>query len=387
MCLRRGRGEVLTVLRDEGAMSRAEIARLTGISSAGVTKITAQMIRDGLIKEHDISGMMKVGRPPISVEICSEARRVLGIHLGAGQVHIALSDIALNVTDARSMTYDLSDPVDGLIARVSDLARQVLDRCEVPPNQILGVGVGVPGSVDPDQRVNLHSVLTGWRGIAFADAFEQVLGLPVVIEHNATAMAMAEACYGAGRAADSILYLLLGKGIGAGYVQTSGIERRSAAEIGHVVVDPGGSPCRCGGRGCLEQFFSEEPLRKIIGITDLPRSALIAAAMRRPEWPKVYEHFLQALSTTVTLLAPERIVLGGDLNNAPEQFMEELRRDLPLRVMPQQRVKLQIERTSLTEPVGVHGAACVALEQFLYRNGPVSAPKFARHVAGVQVRS
>ena len=67
--------------------------------------------------------------------------------------------------------------------------------------------------------------------------------------------------------------------------------------------------------------------------------------------------------------------------------MEELRRDLPLRVMPQQRVKLQIERTSLTEPVGVHGAACVALEQFLYRNGPVSAPKFARHVAGVQVRS
>ncbi|CAN7661622.1 ROK family protein [Neorhizobium sp. LjRoot104] len=364
-------------------MSRAELSRLTGISSAGVTKITAQMIRDGLIWEHDASGSTSVGRPPVTVELRSAARSVLGIHLGAGQVHVALSDIALNLQHTRSMTYDLSEPVGGLIARVSDLAHSVLRHCDLPRGRILGVGVGVPGSVDPARRVNAHSVLTGWRGIAFAEAFEQSLGLPVVLEHNATAMAMAEACYGAGRAAESILYLLLGKGIGAGFVQTDGIERRSAVEIGHIVVEPGGRRCRCGGRGCLERFFSEEPLRELIGNPDLPRSALVAAAMDSPEWPKLYEYLLQALSTTVTLLAPERIVLGGDFNDAPERFLQELRSDLPPRVMPQQRIRLRVERTSLAEPVGVHGAACVALEQFLYSNGPSStaARNFVRQVA------
>lgn len=379
-----GSGEVLTRLRDEGAMSRAELARVTGISSAGVTKITAQLMRDGLLRERRLLGVASVGRPPISVEICADARWVLGIHLGAGEVHVGLSDLALNLAGTRSMTFDLSEPVESLIARVSNLARVVLRDSNVPPRAILGAGVGIPGSVDPPRRVNAHSVLTGWRGIRFADAFEDALDLPVVLEHNATAMAMAEACYGSGRAAESILYLLLGKGIGAGFVQTNGIERRNAVEIGHVVVEPGGKGCRCGGRGCLEPFFSEEPLRDAAGDPDLPRAALLGAAMRSAKWPKLYEYFLQALSTTVTLLGPERIILGGDLSHAPDTFLEALRKDLPLRVMPQQRIKLMVERTSLAEPVGVHGAACVALEQFLYSNGP---PSFVRHFVRQAARS
>lgn len=382
--MRSGSGEILTRLRDHGAMSRAELSRVTGISSAGVTKIMTQMIREGLVRECDPSGAFSIGRPATTVEICPEARHVLGIHLGAWQVHIALSDAALNLSHTRSITYDLSEPVDGLTTRVSDLARSVLRDGALPFSHILGVGVGVPGSVDASRRVNTHSVLTGWRDIAFAEAFEQSLGLPVVLEHNATAMAMAEACYGAGRAAESILYLLLGKGIGGGFVQTAGVDRRSVVEIGHVVVEPGGRPCRCGGRGCLERFFSEDPLIALLGNPDLPRSALVAAVMERPEWPQLYEYLLQAMSTTVTLFGPERVVLGGDFNAAPERFFEDIRRDLPPRVMPQQRLKLQIERTSLDEPVGVQGAAGVALEQFLYSNGPSHAARgFSRHAARV----
>ncbi|MAU22932.1 MAG: sugar kinase [Martelella sp.] len=375
--MRSGSGEILTRLRDQGAMSRAELSRVTGISSAGVTKIMTQMIREGLVRECDPSGAFSIGRPATTVEICPEARHVLGIHLGAGQVHIALSDAALNLSHTRSITYDLTEPVEDLIARVSDLARNVLRDGALPFNQILGIGVGVPGGVDPARRVNTHSVLTGWKGIAFAEAFEQSLGLPVVLEHNATAMAMAEACYGAGRAAESILYLLLGKGIGGGFVQTGAAERRSVVEIGHIVVEPGGRPCRCGGRGCLERFFSEEPLSALVGDPDLPRSKLVAAAMERPEWPQLYEYLLQAMSTTVTLFGPERVVLGGDFNGAPERFFADLRRDLPPRVMPQQRLKLAIERTSLDEPVGVQGAAGVALEQFLYSNGPLAAARMS----------
>src|SRR3546814_32523 len=101
-------------------MSRAELARATGISSAGVTKITAQLMRDGLLREHHLLGATGIGRPPITVDICADARSVLGIHLGAGQVHVGLSDLALNLAGTSSMTYDLDEPIETLIPRVCE---------------------------------------------------------------------------------------------------------------------------------------------------------------------------------------------------------------------------------------------------------------------------
>jgi len=375
--LRNGTGEILRRLRDDGPLSRAELARRAGISSAGVTKITAQLHADGLIREREGQGHV-VGRPPVGLSLVPDARQVLAIHLGAGRLQVALGDLMLGLGPARSLEFDFAQPIRDIIAATADLAAEVLEGAGRERWKVLGVGVGVPGSVDASGRVNTHSILAGWRNVAFADAFEAALGLPVVIAHNATAIAMAEARYGAGRDADSILHLFLGKGIGAGFAQTGADERCAPVEIGHVVVSPGGPACRCGGQGCLERFFAEQPLREMVGDRDIPRSELVAAAMRTDAWPAVYEHLVQALSTTVTLLGPERVVLGGDLNTAPDAFLEALRRDLPPRVMPQQRARLTVERTSLPEPVGVHGAACVALERFFYTTGPAAASRVQR---------
>ncbi|NDW01124.1 ROK family protein [Yangia sp. PrR002] len=362
-------------------MSRADLTRETGLSSAGVTKITAQMRLEGIIREGSASEAAAIGRPPVTVEINSECRYVLAIHLGARQVHVALSDVSLSLSLTETLAYDLSEPTDALVARIAELARGLIARSAVPADRILGVGIGVPGSVDETRRVNTHSILTGWHDVHFADAFEAELGLPAVVEHNATALALAECCYGVGKEAESLLYLLLGKGIGAGYAQTGPMGRRSAVEIGHVVVEPGGRPCRCGGRGCLERFFSEEPLRALVGNPELSRSALLSAAMNHPEWDKVSEAFLLALGTTVTLLGPEMIVLGGDLSGAPEAFVSRLREELPGRVMPQQRNNLRIERARFTDPAGAYGAACIALESFFYATGPV-APRWPLRRAG-----
>ncbi|SFC91471.1 ROK family transcriptional regulator [Tropicimonas isoalkanivorans] len=378
--MRNGTGEILRRLRANGPLSRAELARRAAISSAGVTKIIAQLNADGLIREREGLGHA-IGRPPVAVSLVAGARRVLAIHLGAGRLQVAFSDLMLGLGPARSFEFDFADPIREIISATADLAAEVLESAGPDRGMVLGVGVGVPGSVDASGRVNTHSILAGWRDVAFADAFEAALGLPVVLEHNATAIAMAEARYGAGRDARSILHLFLGKGIGAGFAQTGAGERCAPVEIGHVVVDPGGPACRCGGRGCLERFFSEQPLRDMVGDQGIPRSALVGAAMRTEAWLGVYEHLLQALSTAVTLLGPERVVLGGDLNTAPDAFLEALRRDLPPRVMPQQRQRLTVERTSLPEPAGVHGAACVALERFFYTTGPAAALRVQRLAA------
>ncbi|MGK7664303.1 MULTISPECIES: ROK family protein [unclassified Marinovum] len=361
-----GTGEILKALRDKGPLSRADLVRTTGLSSAGVTKLTAQMLTEGVLRQSNTAEEASIGRPPVTLDLQRQSRFVLGIHLGAGRVHVALSDVGLILHAPRHLAYELNEDLEALIARVSALAEEVVEASGVARSDIIGVGLGVPGSVDPTRRVNVRSILTGWQNVDFAELFEQHLRLPVVVEHNATAMAMAEARYGLGLNAESILYLLLGKGIGAGYAKTGAGERCGAVEIGHIVVEPGGRPCRCGGRGCLERFFSEEPLRHLSGDGTQSHSDMIDSAMQSPEWPATYEYLLQALSTTITLMAPECIVLGGFLNEAPDSFVASLRRDLAPRVMPQHRDRLKIERTSLTEPGGVQGAATIALEEFFY---------------------
>lgn len=379
--MRNGFGEILGQLRDAGPLSRADLSRLTGLSSAGVTKLTAQMVQMGLLSEMRAAQEKSLGRPPVKVGLRMKSRAVLGVHLSAGRVQLALSDLAPDISEVRGFEFAIGTPVGTVLQDTIALAREAIAASGLPHHRILGVGVGVPGGVDAAQRVNTGSILLGWQDVAIADAFEDALGLPTVVEHNATAIAMAEACYGANRTAESILYLLLGKGIGAGFAETGMSPRRGPVEIGHVVVEPGGRACRCGGQGCLEMFFSEEPLRRMAEGADTDPHALIATAMMSPDWPRTYDYVLSALSTSITLLAPKRVILGGFLNDIPDSLLAALRRDLPPRVMPHQRRDLRIEQTGLSEPVGVRGAASIALETFLYQTGPTVARKSPRRTA------
>lgn len=379
-------GQVLTLLRDGGPASRADLARASGLSSASLSKAAAVLMEQGILDEGPAEGGAGPGRPSLRLALRPRARAAIGIHLSPGRASVALTDVLLGLCAQDSLDFDLALPPEDLAARTARLAQGVIEAAGLPRARLLGVGIGVPGGVDRTQRVNTHSAFTNWSDIPFADMFEQALGLPATLEHNATAIALAEALFAEDRVAGRTLHILMGKGIGAGLAEHSpglGADpARGPVEIGHIVLDPDGAPCRCGGRGCLETVFAEQPLLAQAGLAAVPPEGLVAAAMAGAGWPALYGRFLHALATTVTLLAPQRIVLGGHLARAPEALFEDLRRDLPARVMPQQRVGLTIARTGLEGPVGARGAACVALERFFYRNGPAATLRLARAARG-----
>ncbi|WP_226781427.1 ROK family protein [Oceaniglobus trochenteri] len=367
-------GNILSLLRDTEGLSRADIVRATGLSSAATTKITAQILAEGYARETRAEDFTGIGRPPVTISLCPDARLVCGIHLSAGKVAIALTNLRLEPVAETRFGFDTASSPDEVIERTVAAANDLFERNGTLRQDIVGVGVGVPGRVDAAQRINTHAVATGWYDVPFADRFEAAFDLPVALQHNATAIALAETWFGAGRTAESTLHVFMGRGTGGGLAYAS----RALApariggpiELGHIVIDQNGASCACGGRGCLETVFAERPLLKALGLDEVPPEGLIAAAMRTPEWDGIYDAFLRALATTVTLIAPEAVVLGGHLEVAPPEFTDRLRQDLGGRIMQQQRVGLTIGPTLLGPGVGVRGAACVGLDRFFYAAGP-----------------
>lgn len=367
-------GEILSLLRETGEQSRADLARMTGLSSAAATKITAKLIEGGYIEERRAEAFSGLGRPPVMLALRPDARLVCGIHLSAGRVGVALADLHLNVVAEDRFEFPLDQAAAEVTAKTIQATNRLIERHGVARQDIIGVGVGVPGRVDTAQRVNTHAVVTGWCDVPFADMFELALGLPVVLQHNATAIALAESWFGAGHRAQSTLHVFMGHGTGGGLAYGFGAQGPARIggpiELGHIVIDPQSRPCACGGRGCLETVFSEMPLLAVLHSDTVPAEGLIAAVMKTPQWPEIYDAFLRVLATTITLIAPEAVVLGGHLQAAPPEFLAALRHDLFARIMPQQRVSLTIQPTQLGANVGVRGAACAGLQKFFYEAGP-----------------
>lgn len=368
--MRSNGGHLLALLRDNGAMSRADLARAIGVSAPALTKLAGGLLDKGLVTEGESTAVNGLGRPPTLITLNPTRAYIVGANVGPGRVGIVLTDMMLGVQRRGGFRFDFeTTEIADLVGMVSGAINAVIEKSGLPRQAIKGIGVGVPGKVDRTGRWNVNSKFAEWmRDVPFADDLEAQLGLPVVLEHNATAMALVEAHYGLGRGHDTILHLYMRLGLGAGLVHTRYGERThpGPVEIGHIVVEPQGIPCQCGARGCLETLFCEPVLLKALGLDAVPPQGIVAAAMDVPAvWERAYGPFVEAVATTITLLGPDLVLLGGHLGEAPDRFVSQLRIDLLERLMPQFK-RLRIERAQLQPDAGALGAACVGLEKFIF---------------------
>lgn len=312
-----------------------------------------------------------LGRPAVSLKLVERSSYVLGAHIGAGMVGVSLAD--LNAAVLTMSSEPVSPGANGaadVTAMVAAAAERLLAETGIDRRRVLGLGLGVPGPVDLQRRRNLLSINYGWTDVPFADALEARLGIPVVVEHNVSAMALAEAFYGIGRDAEALLYVYLRTGLGAGLIVEGRPFRpggHGALELGHIQVVEEGAVCACGSTGCLETFVSEAALARAAGLAERhPRNLLAAVEAHRKVWDGALGHLTTGIAIAVNLLNPDLIVFGGHLAEAPESFLDHLRASVPPRVFPPLRNRLRIERSSLGSGGGVIGAAAVALDHFFY---------------------
>lgn len=314
------RSAILAHLGGQGPASRADLARALGLSPASLTQLAKDLLADGLIIELENSPSQG-GRPARMLGLAASAARAVGVKVVDD--HVAFVEVGIDGVVLRSA----SEPFDASVATfLADLATLIARFIAGGgTTRLLGVGVGVPGSVDRQGNGLVDSTALGWNQVPVGEALRRELGLPVIVENNVNALAMAERLYGVGRRHSSFLVVTIGTGVGAGFVVDGVVLRGStggAGEIGHTPIVEDGPLCTCGSHGCLEAVIGEAALvrtareRGIVGerggIAALRAAADAGDAAAATLFSEAGHLLGRALAGVVQMLDPEVVILLGE---------------------------------------------------------------------------
>ncbi|WP_328612642.1 ROK family transcriptional regulator [Amycolatopsis sp. NBC_00355] len=325
---RHNRSLLLSKLYFDGPLSRHELSQLTGLSAATVSNVTAELGEERLITE---AGQVESdgGRPRVLLRVDPAYGHVVGVDIGETGVKIELFDLAMN----RFATVDhplpaAPDPATA-VEQVTSGLREVFASAGVEESAVLGVGIGVPGTVEQGEQVLVHAPTVGWDAVPLTSLLRDAgVTLPLFVDNGAKTQGQAEMWFGAGRGAKHAVIALIGSGVGAAVVADGSTYRgstSSAGEWGHTTIAYGGAQCRCGSHGCLEAYIGAEGVltryRRARG-KDVPGadeqaqfSALLEAAPKSKTAARVLDDtagYLGAgIANLINLFNPERIVIGG----------------------------------------------------------------------------
>lgn len=310
----------------------------------------------------------------------------IGIDLGGTNIRAGLVDDAGRVHLVRRLETERGRGFDHVFERLVGLVGDLVAAAGLTLGDIRAIGFGVPGPMSRGAGVVFKAPnLPGWENIPLRARFTEAVGLPVVLENDANAAALGEFIAGAGRDGGDLLLYTLGTGIGGGLVLGGRLWLGcfdTAAEVGHMLVQPNGRACPCGQKGCLERYASANAIgeRAAEALASGEASALRAAwqaggrvtsrevgeAARRGDalaqrvWDEACYYLAFASVTIQHVVNVRRIVLGGGLIQAGAQLLEPVRRHfdaLAWRIAPDRPT---IELAQLGDDAGVIGAAEVA---------------------------
>ncbi|MGB9750861.1 ROK family protein [Roseiflexus castenholzii] len=317
----------------------------------------------------------------------------LGIDLGGTKIAAAAVDVRTGERLLQLMVpTEAHEGPAAVIERMASLAAQVCAQIATPLDHIPAIGIGVPGLIDLAQGVTilLPNLPSGWRNVPLAANMTSLTGRPTAIINDARAFTLAEATFGAGRDARSVIGITLGTGIGGGIALDGrlypGIDG-TAGEVGHMTIDPYGPRCGCGNRGCLETFASGPSITAMAlrvvaqGMTtqigalvdyDLNKITPGIIARAAEHGDTIAREILQragsylgiGIANLITIFSPERVVIGGGLSRLGDWLLEPARAEVVARCHLTPLDRVQITLAHLGGEAGVIGAALWASQRF-----------------------
>lgn len=304
--LKRGnRMAIIRQLRVQPGLSRVDLSEALGLTKSTVSALARELIDEGWLLEREVLVTGDIGRRPTPLFVDPSRLLLLGTQVGIGHVRVVLTSLTGEVLQARSAAYDTRQDVEACIQELTRTMLAVAAR-RGDAQRIIGIGVGLPGGVDQARDQLVFAPHVHWHQVPFGALLREALhgtplaGVPVFMHNDADVAALGETEFNPAPAADPLLLVLVGEGVGAGLVVGGRLltgARGLAGEVGHMVLQIDGPRCSCGRRGCAEALIGNRALMRQDGdAPDLARAGRYLGVL------------LQNLAVAYD---PASIVLGG----------------------------------------------------------------------------
>ena len=391
----RNRSLILRLLRDRGPLSRREMALLSGLTPAAVTNLVNEMIDQGILKEVGMAQRSsKAGRRRILVDIDKERKYIIGLNISTRTTSVGVSDMDFNLLAHEEFDTGGDRSPAEFLNEISSRVMQMLWKQSITKDDVLGVGVGIVGSVDPESGQSNLAYGIWSQPVNIRRILEESLEIKVVVENNVRALAVSELSLQKHLGVSNLIFVKHSPGLGSAVIINQSLFYGStdcAGEIGHMVIERGGPLCRCGQKGCLEALTSAEKMiwevKELMRRGETPwlnlnsdeKSLVMEEIVEAYEVGDVgvirvvemaLEYLSLGIANVMKIFDPQRVILYGPLFKSDQIFQSILRKIDQL--VPGSNSSSVVQLSALDSDNKIIGGLSLVLERLFFETGATS---------------
>lgn len=376
------RSAIVKILQQRDVCSRAEIAKITGLTQASITKITAVLIEMGIVSE---VGTIKGNgnRRSIGLRLNAEEKQVIGVKFSRHMFAVGVFDISGKFYTMRETEFELEQDTREVLTDMKDQIHETLKKYK----NVVAIGLALPGPyIREEGRIAMVTSMPKWHDINFIDEFKDEFNKPLFIEQDANAGALAEWWFGNhGRPLNTLAYFLAGEGVGSGIVENDNLllgMQGVASEVGHISIDVNGPRCECGNYGCLElyccasamlerakqempDFMNKKYKNRAEACGDVFEEARRGNRKAGKVVDEIANYLAYGCVTLINAYNPDIIVIGDIISMGGDLLLPTIKETVQARVIPEMYEKVKIEFSKLSVDPTLYGAAAIATDRLL----------------------
>lgn len=378
---------ILNLVRLQGPISRAQIAKITKLTPPTVSSIVNELLEEGILKEEADLGVSNGGRKPIMLTINASKFYVIGVYGAAEIINTVIATLDGQIKYEFSEKLDTPPPKEKFLSLIKESIYHVIHKEGAKKEAVVGIGLAMHGLVDPREGIAVFAPHLNLENIPLKQSLEEEFGIAVFVENDVRALTLAESWYGHGQNTENFICLSVGLGVGSGMVINNQIYYGpyfAAGEVGHTIVDVTGPRCHCGNHGCLEVYSSEDAiLNQIKKGMRMGRNTILNDWISGDESRLTMELVFKAaeegdshaigvlkdagrylgiaIANIINIITPSKVILEGRIFNAGELILDPLKKMVEKSSLRNSQGKVSIVTSDLGKKGMVTGAFTLVL--------------------------
>ncbi|ANU36866.1 ROK family protein [Vibrio scophthalmi] len=377
-------GRVYKLIDQKGPISRIDLSKESQLAPASITKITRELIDAHLIHETTVQEATSRGRPAVGLQVNNDGWQFLSMRLGRGYLTIALHELGGDVlidTKIDIHEIDQEDVLARLLHEIDEFFQTYSDQLD----RVTSIAITLPGLVNAEEGIVLQMPHYNVENLALGPEIYKATGLPVFIANDTRSWALAEKLFGHSQENENSVLISIHHGLGAGIILDGRVlqgRHGNIGELGHIQIDPQGKMCQCGNRGCLETVASSQAIRtevteriargeaspladiESISVEDICEAAANGDPLAIDVIEKLAAHLGFAIALVINLFNPEKVLIGGAINQAKEILYPAIQKCIREQSLPVYHQDLELVESRFYKQATMTGAALV--KQALY---------------------